>query len=116
MGFLEHHPVTSTPTNQKKITNPYNPAPQILPIKTIGKFGPFEHKSLILLAWPCNKLFSAPDSDIWVCLTSSYISYTNEFDNIFAYRGKSAYYLNKYGLTDTVRKIITIYNLILVFL
>ena len=33
--------------------------------KAIGEFRGFELKPQVLLGWPCNKPFSAPNSDIW---------------------------------------------------
>ena len=60
--FLGHRPVTSPPTNQKKVTNPAALTPNFayknFSPKTIGEFGIFEHKPPILLDWPCNKPFS----------------------------------------------------------
>ena len=57
--FLEHHPLTSPPTNQKKVTHPAVLTPNF----AYKNFSPktvrgFEHEPPILLAWPCNKPFS----------------------------------------------------------
>ena len=65
-GFLEHRPVTSPPTNQKKVIHPVAFTPNFayknyFP-KSIGELRSFEHEPPILLAWPCNKPFSAPNS------------------------------------------------------
>ena len=72
--LLEHRPVTSPPTNQKEATHPaaftLNFAYKNFSPKTISEFGGFEHEPPILLAWPCNKTFSAPNSDVSVCLAS----------------------------------------------
>ena len=66
-GFLEHRPVTSPPTNQKKVTHPAALTPNFayknFSPKTIGEFRFFEHQPPVLLARPCNKPFSAPNSD-----------------------------------------------------
>ena len=70
--FLEHGPVTSPPANQKKVTHPAaltrNFAYKNFSLRTIGEFGVFEHEPPILLAWPYNKLFSAPNSNVSICL------------------------------------------------
>ena len=61
--LLEHHPDTSPPTNQKKVTHPAalipNLAYKTFSPKTIREFRVFEHKPPILLAWPRNKPSSA---------------------------------------------------------
>ena len=49
---------------------------QILPLKP-SEFRFFEHKPPMLLAWLCNKPFSALTSDISVCLASLCVRYTN---------------------------------------
>ena len=68
--FLEHRPVISPPTNQKKATPPAALTPNFAyknsSPKTIKQFRVFEHEPHILLAWPCNKPFSAPNSDLLV--------------------------------------------------
>ena len=78
---LEHCPVTSPPTNQKKVTHPAALTPNFayknFSLKTVGEFGVFEHKPPVPLAWPYNKPFSALNSDISVCLASLYIGHTN---------------------------------------
>ena len=57
--FLEHHLVTSPPTNQKELTScSPNFAYKNFSLKTIGEFGSFEYKPPILLARPSNKPFS----------------------------------------------------------
>lgn len=61
--FLEHHPVTSPPTRQKKVIP--NFAYKNLSLKTIGKFGVFEHEPLVL-AWPCHKSVSPVSSAVLV--------------------------------------------------
>ena len=80
-GFLEHRPVTSPPTNQKKVTHPAALTPNFayknFSPKTIGEFRFFEHQPPVLLARPCNKPFSAPNSDTWVCLDSPCTGHTN---------------------------------------
>ena len=79
--FLEHHPVTSPPANQKKVTHPAALTPNFafrsFSLKTIREFRVFEHKTPILLAWPCNKPFSAPSSNVLVCLASLCVGHTN---------------------------------------
>ena len=62
--FLEHCPVTSQPTNQRKATHPAALTPNFayknFSPKTIREFGVCEHAPLpVLFAWPCNKPFSA---------------------------------------------------------
>ena len=39
--------------------------------------GFFEHKSCVLLRWPCDKLFSVPNSNISVCLASLFSGLRN---------------------------------------
>ena len=72
--FLEPRPVTSPATSQKKVTHPAALTPSFayknFSPKTIREFEVFEHEPPILLAWPCSKPFSAPNSDILVCLAS----------------------------------------------
>ena len=72
--FLEHHPVTSPPTNQKKVIHPAALTPNFahknLSLKIIREFGSFELEPPVLLAWPCNKPFSAANSDGLICLAS----------------------------------------------
>ena len=67
LRFLEHHPVTSPPTNQRKITHsadlPSNFAYKNSSPKTTGEFRPFEHEPPIFLAQPCNEPFSVPNYD-----------------------------------------------------
>ena len=71
--FLEHLPVASPPINQRKVTHSVALTPSFVcknfSLKTTGEFGIFEHKSPIHLAWPCNKTFFAPNSNVSVCLT-----------------------------------------------
>ena len=55
-----------TKTNKNKTKKP----PKHFFLKAFGEFEGFEREPPILLAWPCNKLFSAPDSDILVSLAS----------------------------------------------
>ena len=66
--FLEHRPVTSPPSNQKKVTHPAALASDFAYknnfLKTIGEFMFLEHELPILLAWPFNRPFSAPNSDV----------------------------------------------------
>ena len=72
--FLEHCPVTSPPASQKKVTHPAALTPNFayknFSLKTIREFRDFEHEPPILLAWPCNKLFSALNADVLVYLAS----------------------------------------------
>ena len=72
---------TSPPTHQKKDMHPAtlisNGAYKIFSLKTIQEFGFLEHEPPILLAWPCNKPFCAPDPDILVCLASLCIGHMN---------------------------------------
>ena len=79
--FLEHHPVTSPPTNQKKVTHPAaltsNFAYENFSPKTITEFGLFEQKPPGLFAWPCKKSFSAPNCDVSVCLASLCVGHMN---------------------------------------
>ena len=100
-GFLEHCPVISPLTNQKKVTHPAdlttnfvhkNFSPQ-----TIREFWSFEYKPPILTAQPCNKTFSAPNSDVSVCLASLCIRHVNLCSRtipivcVFLYFSPSAY-------------------------
>ena len=50
---------------------------QTFPRKPSESLGIFEHKSPILLAWSCNKPFSAPNSDISVYLASLCVGHMN---------------------------------------
>ena len=79
--FLGHFFVTSPATNQKKATHPAALTPNFayknFSPKTIREFGVFECEPPILLAWPCNKIFSAPNSGISVCWVSLYFGHTN---------------------------------------
>ena len=81
LRFLGHHPVTSPPINQKKATHPAA-LPQNLPLKILPS-NPSESLGFFLsmscscsLLGPCNKPFSAPNSDISVCLASLCIGHT----------------------------------------
>lgn len=53
---------------------PCSPAPKFclknFSLKLTGECRTFEVESLVLFAWPCNKAFSAPNSELSVCLTS----------------------------------------------
>jgi len=72
--FPEHHSTASLPTNQKKVTHPealtLNVAYKNSSPNTTREFGSFEQGPPILLACPCKKPFSAPNSDFSVCLAS----------------------------------------------
>ena len=77
-------PPCSLPTNQSDRTKSHTlqPSPQILPIETsppstIGEFRVSEHEPPVLLARPCSKPFSAPDSDVSVFLASLCIRHMN---------------------------------------
>ena len=63
--FLEHHPVTSPPTNQKKVTCSAALLPNFtyknFPPKPFGEFQVSEQKLSILFVRPCNKNFSDPN-------------------------------------------------------
>ena len=48
-----------------------------LPPKTIREFEVFEREPLVLLAQSCDKIFSASNSDILVCLASLFIRHMN---------------------------------------
>ena len=74
--LLPHH----QPIRRKSVT--LQTSPQILPVKTSpwkssGSSGDFEHKPPVLLAWLCNKPFSAPSSDVSVCMDSSCLGHMN---------------------------------------
>lgn len=61
------------PTNQSEDAHtPCHPSPKIClknsSLNTIREFGSFEHEPPVLLAWPCNKPFSAPNSEVSVWL------------------------------------------------
>ena len=78
---LEPRPVTSPPANQKKATRPAALIPNFacknFSARTIREFGFFEHKPPVHLAWPCNKPFSAPNSDFSVGLASLCFGHLN---------------------------------------
>lgn len=68
--FLEHCQVTSSPTNQKKVTYPADFTPNFaykISQKTIKEFRDFEHEPPTHLAWPCNEtlLQTLPFWFIW---------------------------------------------------
>ena len=67
--ILEPCSVILPSPNQKKVTCPATLTPNAAyknsPPKPLGSFGFLEHEPSILLAWPCNKPFFAPDSNIW---------------------------------------------------
>ena len=76
IALLPHH----QPIGRKSHT--LQPSPKILPVKTFPKNhqrvrGFFEYKPPVLLAWPCNKPFSAPNSSVLVCLASPCDGHTN---------------------------------------
>ena len=78
--FLEHCPVRSPPTSQKKVTHfaaliPNFAYKNFYP-QTFRMFRGFEHLPPVLLAWPWNE-FSAPDSDSSVCLASLCAGHTH---------------------------------------
>ena len=80
--FLGHCPVTSPPTKQKEVTHLEALTPNLAfkncSPKTTWDYGGFEHApSPILLAWPCNKPFSAPNFNVAVCLASLCVEHTN---------------------------------------
>ena len=75
-------PSTNQRTDQELITYPTPPSPYLAfedaflkPLKESQGF--FEHKSCVLLRWPCDKLFSVPNSSILVCLASLFIRLRN---------------------------------------
>ena len=81
--LLPHH----QPIRRKSVT--LQTSPQILPVKTSpwkssGSSGDFEHKPPVLLAWLCNKPFSAPSSD--VCLYGLIVPWTHELASSFLAR------------------------------
>ena len=65
---LEHSPVTSPASSQKKkFPHPKAPTPDFVYKNFFQKpTGVPEHESHFLLAWPCSKPFSAPNSHISV--------------------------------------------------
>ena len=71
--FLDHHPVTSPPTNQKKVTT-LQPSPQILPIKTSPRkpsesSGYLSTSHLFTLLGPAINLFLLQTLTFWFGLT-----------------------------------------------
>ena len=70
---MEHRPITSSPTNENKVTGSsaltLNFAFENFSLKTI-RVQVFENQPPVLLSQPCNQSFSAPDSDTSVCLAS----------------------------------------------
>ena len=82
--FLGHRLVTSPPTNQKKVTRPsaltLNLTCKKFSLKTIAEFGVLDPESPVLLAWPWNQLFSAPNSDVLLCsATVTWTLFSNTF-------------------------------------
>ena len=79
--FLEHRPVTLPPANQKKVTHPAALTPNFayknISPQTIRESVVFEHEPPLLLAWSCNKPFSAPNSDVLIYLASMCIGHVN---------------------------------------
>ena len=59
---------------QPTVPLPYSAFKNAL-LKTFSEFG--GHEPLVLLAWPCNTSFSAPNSNISVCLASLCVRHTN---------------------------------------
>lgn len=66
---LEHPPVTSPPTNLKKVTHPasltQNFAHKNSSLKTIQDFVSSEQEPLILLVWPCKNLSLLQTLTFW---------------------------------------------------
>ena len=81
LRFLECHPITSPPTNHRKVTyTAYLPLTfgyENSSLKTTREIRPFGHKPPVLLAWPCSKSFCAPNFSISVCLASWWVRHTN---------------------------------------
>ena len=69
--FLEHQHVTSLPINQKKVIHFVHPQ---FCLKNLFQYlwgvQGFWAWAIVLLAWPCSKPCSAPNSDVLACLTS----------------------------------------------
>ena len=67
--LLEHPPVTSPPTNLKKVTHPANLTQNFAhknsSLKTIQDFVSFEQEPLILLVWPCKNLSLLQTITFW---------------------------------------------------
>ena len=79
---LEHRPLTSPPTNQKKVTHPAAHSKFCLKKKnlspnTMGEFRVLEHEPSVLSSWSCNKPFSAQKADVPVCLFSLCVRHMN---------------------------------------
>ena len=53
--FPEHHPLTSSQANQRKVTHP-NYTYKNFSLKSIGEFGVWGYKPPIPLTWPCNNI------------------------------------------------------------
>lgn len=81
LRFLDHHPVNSPPTNQRKVTqqqtSPPNSAYRNSSLKSSGSLGLLSMNCSVLLAWPGDKPFSAPNSNFSVCLASLCDGYMN---------------------------------------
>lgn len=81
LRFLDHHPVNSPPTNQRKVTqqqtSPPNSAYRNSSLKSSGSLGLLSMNCSVLLAWPGDKPFSAPNSSFSVCLASLCDGYMN---------------------------------------
>ena len=65
-------------------------------LKTTGRFWSFEQALSIHLAWPCNKTFSAPHSNVLVCLASLCVRYAT-----FGFSNKGTSHTRLYAHTGS---------------
>ena len=81
-GCLEPCPVISPPANQDRVTQRQpTPHPPILPVETSQRnrqgAPAFGSAATTVLAWPCNRPSSAPNTDVSVCLASLCVGHVN---------------------------------------
>ena len=66
------------PTNQSERSDALQPSPPNLPsLIAAGEFGSFQRQPPVFFALPNNKPFSAPDSEVSVCLASLCVRHMN---------------------------------------
>ena len=75
----------STPRSLQQPTTPLQLAFKSALLKPFWEFRGFWARATHILAWPCSKLFSAPNSDVLVCLASLRIGHTNLCSVTFGY-------------------------------
>lgn len=101
----EHEiPVSSPPTNQKRVTCPAALPPHFVyknfSPRIIEELRVFECEPPVLLSWPFDKTYSAPDYNLLVCLASLCIGPKVKIYQKF--REKMSYVIDLFGFTSTV--------------